>query len=63
MLLCELKLGLALVGLEPELVCSVVAVNVITEGAIQVVDSTTPAARAFNRVFSARIPETVKHPG
>ncbi len=34
--LSELKPGLALVGLEPDLVCSVVAVNVIAEGAVQV---------------------------
>ena len=36
MQLAQLKTGLALVGLEPELVCSVVAVNVIAEGAVQV---------------------------
>lgn len=36
MKLSELKPGLALVGLEPDLVCSVVAVNVIAEGAVQV---------------------------
>src|SRR5262245_56131163 len=36
MQLSELKPGLALVGLEPDLVCSVVAVNVIGEGAVQV---------------------------
>lgn len=36
MQLSELKPGLALVGLEPDLVCSVVAVNVIAEGAVQV---------------------------
>lgn len=36
MKLAELKPGLALVGLEPDLVCSVVAVNVIAEGAVQV---------------------------
>jgi superfamily II DNA or RNA helicase len=36
MQLSDLKPGLALVGLEPDLVCSVVAVNVITEGAVQV---------------------------
>jgi hypothetical protein len=31
--LSELKSGLALVGLEPDLVCSVVPVNVISAGA------------------------------
>ena len=36
MQLSELKPGLALVGLEPDLVCSVVAINVIAEGAVQV---------------------------
>jgi superfamily II DNA or RNA helicase len=36
MQLSELKAGLALVGLEPELVCTVVAVNVIADGAVQV---------------------------
>ena len=36
MQLSELKTGLALVGLEPELVCTVVAVNVIADGAVQV---------------------------
>ena len=37
MLLAELKAGLALVGLEPELVCTVIAVKVIADGAVQVV--------------------------
>ena len=36
MQLAELKPGLALVGLEPDLVCTVVAVNVIADGAVQV---------------------------
>jgi hypothetical protein len=36
MQLSELKAGLALVGLEPELVCTVVAVNAIADGAVQV---------------------------
>jgi SNF2 family DNA or RNA helicase len=36
MQLSELKTGVALVGLEPELVCTVVAVNVITDGQVQV---------------------------
>jgi superfamily II DNA or RNA helicase len=36
MQLPELQAGLALVGLEPELVCTVVAVNVIADGAVQV---------------------------
>src|ERR1700721_3100134 len=36
MQLVQLKPGLALVGLEPDLVCSVVAVNVIADGAVQV---------------------------
>ncbi len=36
MQLSELKAGLAVVGLEPELVCTVVAVNVIADGAVQV---------------------------
>ena len=36
MQLSELKAGVALDGLEPELVCTVVAVNVIAEGAVQV---------------------------
>ena len=36
MQLAELKPGLALVGLEPDLVCTVVAVNVISAGAVQV---------------------------
>ena len=35
--LAELKSGLALVGLEPEFICTVVAVVPITEGAVQVV--------------------------
>jgi hypothetical protein len=35
--LAELKPGLALVGLEPERVCTVVAVNVIAENAVQVI--------------------------
>jgi SNF2 family DNA or RNA helicase len=34
--LSDLKTGLELVGLEPELVCTVVAVNAIAEGAVQV---------------------------
>ena len=36
MLLAELKTGLALVGLEPELVCTVIAVNIIADGAVQI---------------------------
>ena len=36
MQLSELKAGLSLVGLEPDLVCTVVAVNVIADGAVQV---------------------------
>ena len=40
MQLAQLKPGLALAGLEPGLVCSVVAVNVIAEGAVQVGQAT-----------------------
>jgi hypothetical protein len=36
MQLSELKTGAALIGLEPELVCTVVAINVITDGQVQV---------------------------
>src|SRR5690349_13474400 len=36
MQLAELKPGLALVGLEPELVCTIVAVTPIAENAVQV---------------------------
>jgi hypothetical protein len=36
MQLSEIKAGLALVGLDPELVCTVVAVNLIAESAVQV---------------------------
>src|SRR5689334_777168 len=36
MQLAELKPGLALVGLEPDLVCTVVALNVIADSAVQV---------------------------
>jgi superfamily II DNA or RNA helicase len=59
MQLAELKTGLALVGLEPDLVCTVVAVVPIGETAVQVVyklpDGTTYKERLLSAVDAAAI--------